>query len=250
MGGGGRALAGAFYLALSGGNVATERAFIQVAVMLVAVMLDRRAITLRSVAIAGLIVLLHRPETLFSPGFQMSFAATAALVAVFNGLRGAEWLRAGRAGRNGASRWSCPRRGGAGHGAFAAAHFNRIAVYGLVANLLTVPVMGSLIIPAAVVAALLWPLGLSWVAFAVMEPGLAWILDVAARVAAMPGAVGHVPSRPLHAWPGDARRADPRSSGGGRGRWAGPAGRVSLGLLWLGVERPDILISDTGGSWA
>ena len=45
--------AGAFYLALSGGNVATERAFIQVAVMFAAVLLDRRAITLRSVAIAG-----------------------------------------------------------------------------------------------------------------------------------------------------------------------------------------------------
>jgi competence protein ComEC len=84
--------AGAFYLVLSGGNVATERAFIQVAVMLVAVMLDRRAITLRSVAIAAILLLLHRPETLFSPGFQMSFAATAALVAVFNGLRGAEGL--------------------------------------------------------------------------------------------------------------------------------------------------------------
>jgi hypothetical protein len=59
--------------------------------MLTAVMLDRRAITLRSVAIAAMILLLHRPETLFSPGFQMSFAATAALVAVFNGLRGAAW---------------------------------------------------------------------------------------------------------------------------------------------------------------
>jgi competence protein ComEC len=100
--------AGAFYLVLSGGNVATERAFIQVAVMLVAVMLDRRAITLRSVAIAAILLLLHRPETLFSPGFQMSFAATAALVAVFNGLRGAVLSVApARHGRNGFSRWSC-----------------------------------------------------------------------------------------------------------------------------------------------
>jgi ComEC/Rec2-related protein len=102
--------AGAFYLVLSGGNVATERAFIQVAVMLTAVMLDRRAITLRSVAIAAMILLLHRPETLFSPGFQMSFAATAALVAVFTGLRDAVWSVApARHGRNGYSRWSCHR---------------------------------------------------------------------------------------------------------------------------------------------
>lgn len=48
--------AGAFYLLLSGGNVATERAFIMVAVMLVAVLLDRRAISLRSVAIAAKLI--------------------------------------------------------------------------------------------------------------------------------------------------------------------------------------------------
>jgi competence protein ComEC len=165
--------AGAFYLVLSGGNVATERAFIQVAVMLTAVMLDRRAITLRSVAIAAVILLLHRPETLFSPGFQMSFAATAALVAVFTGLRDASWLKA----RPAWQKWVFALVlssvvAGLATAPFAAAHFNRIAVFGLIANLLTVPLMGSVIIPGAVVAAMLWPLGLSGVAFAVMEPAL------------------------------------------------------------------------------
>ncbi len=85
--------AGAFYLAVAGGNVATERAFIQVAVMFTAVLLDRRAVTLRSVAIAALIVLAHRPESLLGPGFQMSFAATTALVAVFTGMSRVERLR-------------------------------------------------------------------------------------------------------------------------------------------------------------
>lgn len=239
--------AGAFYLALSGGNVATERAFIQVAVMLTAVMLDRRAITLRSVAIAGVIILLHRPETLFSPGFQMSFAATAALVAVFNGLRGAAWLRV----RPGWQKWVfalvlSSTVAGLATAPFAAAHFNRIAVFGLIANLLTVPVMGSLIIPGAVVAALLWPLGLSGLAFAVMQPGLAWILDVSARVAEMPGAVSHVPSPP-------AGTLGLIALGGliailwrGRGRWAGTLPLALAALLWTGVARPDLLVSDTG----
>ena len=245
--------AGAFYLALSGGNVATERAFIQVAVMLAAVMLDRRAITLRSVAIAGVIILLHRPETLFSPGFQMSFAATAALVAVFNGLRGAEWLRV----RPGWQKWVfalvlSSTVAGLATAPFAAAHFNRIAVFGLIANLLTVPVMGSLIIPGAVVAALLWPLGLSGLAFAVMEPGLAWILDMAARVADLPGAVSHVPSPP-------AGTLGLIALGGliailwrGRGRWAGTLPLAVAALLWSGGARPDLLVSDTGrlvGAW-
>jgi len=238
---------GAFYLMLSGGNVATERAFIQVAVMLTAVMLDRRAITLRSVAIAAVIVLLHRPETLFSPGFQMSFAATAALVAVFNGLRGATWLSA----RPGWQKWVFALVlssvvAGLATAPFAAAHFNRIAVFGLVANLLTVPVMGSVIIPAAVVAALLWPLGLSGPVFAVMEIGLTWILDVAARVASWPFAVDYVPSPP----PGTLGLV---AIGGliailwrGQGRWAGVLPLVLPAFLWSGVNRPDVLISDGG----
>ncbi len=83
--------------ALSGGNVATERAFIMVAVMLTAVLFDRRALTLRAVAIAAVIVLILRPETLTEPGFQMSFAATTALVAVFGVIRDST-CRACRAG--------------------------------------------------------------------------------------------------------------------------------------------------------
>jgi competence protein ComEC len=75
------------YLALSGGNVATERAFIMVAVALIAIMLNRRAISLRAVAIAATIVLVLRPEALLGPGFQMSFAATTGLVAVFGWMR-------------------------------------------------------------------------------------------------------------------------------------------------------------------
>ena len=84
--------AGAFYLALSGGNVATERAFIMVAVVLIAVLLERRALTLRAVALAALIVLLLRPEALIEPGFQMSFAATTALIAAFGALRRCQCL--------------------------------------------------------------------------------------------------------------------------------------------------------------
>jgi competence protein ComEC len=83
-------VAGALYLALSGADVPAERAFIQVAVVLVAVLLDRRALTLRAVALAALIVLTLRPEALMEPGFQMSFAATVALVAGFEAWRDSE----------------------------------------------------------------------------------------------------------------------------------------------------------------
>ena len=73
-------LAATAYLWMSGGGVATERAFVMVAAMLGAILADRRAISLRTVALAGTLILAMNPQALLSPGFQMSFAATVALI--------------------------------------------------------------------------------------------------------------------------------------------------------------------------
>ncbi len=239
---------GAFYLAMSGGNVATERAFIQVAVMFTAVLLDRRAITLRSVAIAAIIVLLHRPETLMSPGFQMSFAATTALVAAFTGLQGAVWMKAWPGWARGL--WALVASSVIAGGAtapFAAAHFNRLAVYGLPANLLTVPAMGSVVIPFAVLSLLLTPFGLSWVAFWIMDIALQWILGVADYVANLPGAVRMVPSPPAIVLTMIAASGIAMCLWFGRARWVMLAPMALAFVLWGMAERPGLLISDTGG---
>src|SRR5207342_1611176 len=74
--------ASAFYLLLSGAEVATQRSFFMTAVVLIGVMVDRRAITFRTLAVAALIVLSIAPEALVHPSFQMSFAATLGLVAL------------------------------------------------------------------------------------------------------------------------------------------------------------------------
>ena len=52
------------YLGLSGAGVATERAFVMMAIMLTAIMVDRRAITLRNVALAAFVILALAPESL------------------------------------------------------------------------------------------------------------------------------------------------------------------------------------------
>jgi len=66
--------AAAFYLLLSGAEVATQRSFFMTAVVLIAVMVDRRAITFRTLAVAAMIVLMIAPEALVHPSFQR-FAA-------------------------------------------------------------------------------------------------------------------------------------------------------------------------------
>lgn len=242
-------LVGAAYLALSGGNVATERAFVMVAVMLVAVLLDRRAVTLRSVAVAALIVLLIAPQALLGPGFQMSFAATTALVAVFGWLRdhGPDW-------KAGWIRHLRPAVGvvissfvaGAATAPFAAAHFNLFAQFGLIANLLSVPLMGAVVVPAAVLAFLLQPVGLSGPAFWIMGQGINWILAVAAQVAAIENATRHVPSPPQVVLPLVALGALVLILWNGKARVVGAIPLVLAVLLWAGTQRPDLLVSDSG----
>ncbi len=238
---------GAGYLTLSGGNVATERAYIMVAVMFVAVLLNRRALTLRAVAIAAIIVLALRPEALSGPGFQMSFAATTALVAVFRVLRRFDqsrlpkWLRA-----VGAVVISSLVAGLA-TAPFAAAHFNQFAQLGLIANLLSVPLMGVLVMPAAVLAVCLAPLGLAQVGFVPMSWGLVWILGVADRVAGLDGALSHVKSPGPSALPLIALAGLIMILWQGRLRWTGAVVGLCAAVLWAQTERPALLIAQSGG---
>ena len=76
-------LIGFYYVMISGAAVSTQRAFIMVSIVMLGVFFDRRALSLHSVALAALVILAWRPEDVSSEGFQMSFAATIALVTVF-----------------------------------------------------------------------------------------------------------------------------------------------------------------------
>lgn len=238
--------AGAFYLALSGGNVATERAFIMVAVMFGAVLLDRRALTLRAVAIAALLILLARPESITEPGFQMSFAATSALVAVFASLRDWAWWHPPRWARAPLAVILSSAVAGIATAPFAAAHFNQVSHYGLIANFLAVPVMGALVMPLAVIAAVLWPIGLAWLPLWVMQWPIRWILEVAEGVSSLDGALSFVPSPPASVLP-------MLTVGGlmlivmfGRLRLLGVVPVVLAFAIWSGVQRPDVLVSGSG----
>jgi len=234
-----------FYLLLSGANVATTRAFLMVSVMLCAVLLDRRALTFRSVALAAVILLLVEPEGLTEPGFQLSFAATVALIAGFGPVQ--RWLNGRVPG------WMEPPvmlvatsvLAGVATAPFAAATFNLFADYGLIAKLMTVPVM-SLLMGAGVVAALLAPLGLAYPALWVMDLCARWILWVAHWIAGLDGAVTPIVAPGPWVVPLIACGALWMVMWPGRARWVG-GGPVALALvLWIMVERPAVLISADG----
>lgn len=197
------AVAGAlFYALLAGATVPTQRAFLMVALVLVAVLVDRRALSMRSVAWAALAILLLAPEVLLGASFQLSFAAVVTLIAVYEALRGSRWLHA----RDGGMVQSVVRYGagvalttlvaGLATAAFAAFHFNRVADYSLAANLVAVPLTALWIMPWGVLAFALMPLGLEGLALAPMGWGIEGVLMVATTVAGWPGSQSMVPAFP------------------------------------------------------
>jgi competence protein ComEC len=84
----GRAGGSGFYLLISGQAIATQRAFIMLAVMFVAVLAGRSALSMRNLAIAAFIVLLVAPEAALSASFQMSFLAVTGLIAAYEAAAG------------------------------------------------------------------------------------------------------------------------------------------------------------------
>ncbi|MET0181446.1 MAG: ComEC/Rec2 family competence protein [Caulobacterales bacterium] len=194
---GGALAALAFYLVLSGASVPAIRAFVMACVAFGAILIDRPAISMRGLALAAFIVTLAFPESVLEPGFQMSFAATAALVAAFEANRrsaldnalptpgpiigGLQWLA-----RSGGVVLVTSLVAGFATDPFALFHFQRFAAYGLVANLAIAPIVSFVVAPSAALAAIAAVFGLAEFPLAVM----AWALDL---IAAIGGAFGTRP---------------------------------------------------------
>ncbi|MEO1331305.1 MAG: ComEC/Rec2 family competence protein, partial [Pseudomonadota bacterium] len=251
-------VAGAGYLLLSGGALPTQRAFIMAAVAFGAILVDRPPITLRAVAAAAILILLLKPESVFDAGFQLSFAATTAMVAFFEATR-RFWARSPQRlqeSGSGALRavllWAAAlvaasAVAGSATLPFAAAAFGRLAPYGLLANLLAVPTMGLWIMPLGLTALALTPFGLAEPVYGLMAVGVSYVLGVASLVASQPGSSLAAPTAPAGAlaliaigglwlclWRGVGLRA------------IGVAPILVGALLWRIEPRPDVLIAPEG----
>ena len=245
------ALAATGYLLLSGASVATQRAYIMAIIVFLAVILDRRAFSMRSVAVAALITLMFHPEALISVGFQMSFAAVAALVVVYR-----EWHdKRGYVPRIGFRQksWSWLSTltvtsfvAGTATSGFAVLHFHRVANYSLFGNLFAMPIFTFLVMPAALAALIALPFGLEAIPLAVMGWGLSLLLKVSVWVATWPGAILHVWAAP--AWIiGLLGLAFLLATlGQGLRRYLGFGLAALCFVIWSQTPRPDMRISDAG----
>jgi competence protein ComEC len=197
------------YAVLAGFTVPTERAFLMTGLMLAGVLIDRRALSMRSVCWAATVVLLFRPESLVGPGFQMSFAAVTALIATYAYMSRRQRAR----GRDNDTHitgrlWKTSGRyvlgvlvtsivASAATAPFAIYHFQHAAAFGLIANALAVPLAAFWVMPAGIVSMMTMPFGLDAVPVRVMCAGIELILSSATYLAALPGAAVDIAAPPL-----------------------------------------------------
>ena len=189
-----------FYLALSGASWSAQRAFIMSALVFGAIMLDRRALTLRMVAVAATLILLLSPEALSEIGFQLSFAAVTVLIAVYE-----QWQK--RRAVVGIAKGPVQRvfgfmggiaitslLAGLATAPYALYHFNRFVSYGLLGNVLAMPIVALLVMPSGLLGMVLYPLGLDQPAWWMMSKGVGWVLHISDWVSGLEGAVHLMPA--------------------------------------------------------
>ena len=186
--------AGLLYALLVGGHVPVLRSFAMASLVVLALLAGRRAFSLRSLAMAAVGILLWAPNEVNGVSFQMSFAAVAALIAGYEALRPVlAWVR----GRNGWARQVALHLftlaltsllAGAATAPYAAHHFGHVQIYAVLANMLAVPVAGTVILPFGLLALLLMPLGLDALPATVMGWGTSLVLAIGHATSALPAA--------------------------------------------------------------
>jgi competence protein ComEC len=204
------------YVLLTGSQVPMLRSFAMAMLVTLGILLGRRALSLRALAIAATAVMLLQPDAVTGPSFQMSFAAVLVLIA------GNEWMRpAFTRWRAGKEWWRKPVLMGVGllltsllaglaTTPYGLHHFGRLQIYGVAANAIAIPLTSVLVMPAGMAALALMPFGLESWALAPMGWGVEATLLVARTIASWPGAA--LLAAPIPAW---------------------GLGVTSFGLLWL-----------------
>jgi competence protein ComEC len=246
------------YLMISGAEAPAVRSFVMAGIAFGAILFDRRALTQRGVAIAGLVILAVAPENATAPGFQMSFASVVALVAANDLLRAHNRAMGLSQTPREPGVVGAARRflfglvltslvAGLATAPFAAYHFNRVAVLGYLANVVAMPVFSAVVMPCAAIAGLLAPFGLEDVPAWIGARAIDVVVAIGEMAAAQPGAQSGTPAaRPIAL----ALAAMALVAGAvlARGRWrlALPLALAAT-LLWRAPPAGDLWLGEDGG---
>jgi competence protein ComEC len=187
------AIIGSFaYLLISGLQIAAVRSFIMTAMVIFAIIIDRTATPMRSIAWAAFVILLFQPESIINPSFQMSFSAVIALIACFEYYQ--QLLPTAYNNKSifsrilyyGASSIISSLVAGLATTPFIIYHFNQYSYYGVLSNLLAVPITSFIIMPCVILAFLFYPFGVMKWALIPMGYGISGLIYIADIIAKLP----------------------------------------------------------------
>ncbi len=209
---------GFLYLCLTGFPISAQRAYIMACLFFMAILIDRKTISMRILAVAATIILILSPASVLHVSFQMSFAAVTALIAFFE----RPIPKAGNLHGNPsiferltnsypdemlemtyffkikkyvlgiilssvvATMATMP---------FAIYHFGHFAIYGVVANLIAIPLTTLWIMPWGMLCLVLIPFGMEQYALYPMHLGIEALKITAQAVNAFPSSnmlVAHI----------------------------------------------------------
>ncbi len=207
-----------FYDIATGSRVGTERALFMTLIMLGSVLMDRQALTMRNLAMAAALVILVEPEAIMGASFQLSFAAVAALIAVYEARMAANERRRAPPMRQASRPVEGERKRIARefiqqhlhHGplgllfatfcatsataSFMAYNFHELSPYVLIGNPLTLALIEIFAVPGALIGAVLYPLGLDAWIWRYVGLGIDAVMWAARTVGSWPGATIHLPA--------------------------------------------------------
>lgn len=238
------------YLLLAGGlaNTPALRSMLMLALVFGAVLAGRRALTMRNVALAAIAIILIDPASVFRASFQLSFAAVVGLIGVYEAPPRKLTQNRGFAGaalNSVATTALTSLIAGTATLLFSAYHFQQTAPLGVIGNVLALPVVGLVIMPAAMLALVVMPLGIDGVFLRAMGWGIDRLLDVSRLVAGWSAGLTANPLLTVTALLMGLAALAWFAFLQGRWRYAGPALLLPAMLLFGFDQRPDVLIADT-----
>ncbi|MFV0627210.1 MAG: ComEC/Rec2 family competence protein [Alphaproteobacteria bacterium] len=200
------------YLLISGMEIPAQRAFIMTSIVLVGVLLDRNAISMRVLAVATLMVLITSPHALIGPSFQMSFAAVVVLIAFYERFAGSihRFINGYNYRKDNLLIKSIKvillyvsgiiltdLVASLTTSVYAIYHFNRMAIYTTIANGLSGPIIGFIVMPFMLFSLFSMPFGLDEIPLKICGWGTKKVNEIVSYVAGLPDSSILVPSFPL-----------------------------------------------------
>ncbi|BAI72245.1 ComEC/Rec2-related protein [Azospirillum sp. B510] len=240
------------YTLLVGAPLPTVRSVLMTGMVMGAIMLDRHPLSMRLVAFAGMVTIAMDPEGMLGPSFQMSFAAVVALIAAFErgSPRLAEWRRdAGWVVRGlfyvggilltsvVATLATLP---------FSLFHFQQIAFYGVLSNLIAIPITSFWVMPWSLIAYALLPFGWEEPALIAMNWGDRAVIWTAEFFGRLPWASLTVPAMPAGGFTALVLGGIWLCVWTRRWRWLGMLPILAGLAAPMLAERPDVLVAGDG----